>query len=97
MKRKLHHILEKTIIEGDFCWFVLHIQHKVVHISLSVNKIDIAFEVNETLSFRYLLNPYIKVIQSVLKDVLSTGVVYLFACMFVFFIIFLESHLQIFV
>jgi len=97
MNASLHHILEESVVESDFCCFVFNIENKIDHISLSINMADVAFVVNQAFRFWNLLDSHIEVIQSVLKNVLGTWIVYLLPSLFVLLVVLLKGHLQIFI
>jgi hypothetical protein len=95
----IHHILIEPVCVSDLCGDVLDIPLKVIHIGVGIDKRNVTLEIDQTLSFRYILNPHIEVIKRIFKDVFSAffDITRIRLNLFLFSVIAVKSSLQILV
>ena len=74
--------------------FFVDIELEAGHVRLGVYEVDVGLEVDEAFGFGDLLDADVEVVECIFEDVLSAGVVYLFASAFVYFVVFVEGEVE---
>ena len=74
--------------------FFVDVELEAGHVRLGVYEVDVGLEVDEAFGLGDLLDADVEVVECIFEDVLSAGVVYLFASAFVYFVVFVEGEVE---